>query len=118
MNNKFSKQEAEAFAFVRVPKALLTNLRYIGLSTNAVLLYGILLDRMCLSTKNKDRFTDRFGCVFVYCTLKDICEMLSCGHDKATKILRELEMFGLISRQHQGKGRPARIYVQKFITEP
>lgn len=118
MNNKLSKQEAEAFAFVRVPKVLLTNPRYTGLSANAVLLYGILLDRMCLSTKNKDRFTDHFGCVFVYCTLKDICEMLSCGHDKATKTLRELEMFGLISRQQQGKGRPARIYVQKVIAEP
>lgn len=117
MSNRFSKKEVEAFAFVRVPKALLTNSRYVGLSANAVLLYGILLDRMCLSTKNKDRFTDRFGCVFVYCTLKDICEMLSCGHDKATKTLRELEMFGLINRQQQGKGRPARIYVQKFITK-
>lgn len=118
MNNKFSRQDAETFAFVRVPKVLLSNPRYIGLSANAALLYGILLDRMCLSAKNKDRFTDRFGCVFVYCTLKDICEILSCGHDKATKILKELEMFGLISRQQQGKGRPARIYVHKFITEP
>ena len=118
MNNKFSRREADTFAFVRVPKTLFTNPRYAGISTNAILLYGILLDRMCLSVKNKERFTDRFGCVFVYCTLKEICEMLSCGHDKATKTLRELEIFGLISRHQQGKGRPARIYVQKFITEP
>lgn len=117
MNNKFAEQEAEAFAFVRIPKALLTNPRYTGISANAILLYGIPLDRMCLSVKNKDRFTDRFGCVFVYCTLKHICEILSCGHDKATKTLRELEMFGLISRQQQGKGKPARIYVHKLITE-
>lgn len=117
MNNKFSRQEAESFAFVRVPKALLTNPAYTGLSANAALLYGILLDRMCVSAKSKDRFTDRYGCIFVYCTLKDICETLSCGHDKATKILKELEMFGLISRQSQGKGRPKRIYVHKFPTQ-
>ena len=118
MKKKFIWWETDFFTFVRVPKALFTNPRYKGLSVNAILLYGILLDRMCLSTKNKDRFIDRFGCVFVYCTLRDICEMLACGHDKATKTLRELEMFGLISRRQQGKGRPARIYVQKFIAEP
>lgn len=118
MNNKFAEQDAETFAFVRIPKALLINPRYTGISANAILLYGILLDRMCLSAKNKERFTDRFSCAFVYCTLKEICEMLSCGHDKSTKTLRELEMFGLISRQQQGKGRPARIYVHKFITDP
>ncbi len=118
MNNKFKWWEAETFAFVRVPKAILSNPAYKGLSANAALLYGILLDRMSLSVKNRDKFTDRYGDVFVYCTLKDICETLSCGHDKATKMLRELELYGLISRLQQGKGRPARIYVHKFITEP
>ena len=118
MKPKLSWWEAEAFAFVRVPKVILTHPSYTGLSANAALLYGILLDRVSLSTKNKDRFTDRYGDVFVYCTLKDICETLSCGHDKATKMLKELELYGLISRQQQGKGRPARIYVHKFITEP
>ena len=118
MNAKFKWWESETFAFVRVPKAILTHPSYTGLSANAALLYGILLDRMGLSVKNKERFTDRYGDVFVYCTLKDICETLSCGHDKATKMLKELEMYGLISRLQQGKGRPARIYVHKFLSEP
>ena len=117
MNNKFKWWEAETFAFVRVPKAILSNPAYKELSANAALLYGILLDRMSLSAKNKEGFTDRYGDVFVYCTLKDICETFSCGHDKATKMLKELERYGLISRLQQGKGRPARIYVHKFITE-
>ena len=109
--------EAEAFAYCRVPKALFTNPRYNGLSADAILLYGILLDRVSLSVKNKDRFTDRYGDVFVYCTLEEVCKVLSCGHDKATKKLRELELHNLISRKQQGKGRPARIYVKKFVTE-
>lgn len=117
MNNNFKWWKAENFAFVRVPKAILSNPAYKGLSANAALLYGILLDRMSLSAKNKDKFTDRYGDVFVYCTLKDICKTFSCGHDKATKMLRELELYGLISRLQQGKGRPARIYVHKFIAE-
>ena len=118
MRAKLSWWEAEAFAFVRVPKVILTHPSYTGLSANAALLYGILLDRVSLSTKNKDRFTDRYGDVFVYCTLKEICETFNCGHDKATKMLKELELYGLICRMQQGKGRPARIYVQKFITKP
>ena len=116
MNEKFYWWEAEAF--VCVPKAILKNPFYRGLSTNAALLYGILLDRMSLSVKNRDRFTDRYGCVFVYCTLKEICVTLSCGHDKATKMLKELEGYGLISRMQQGRGKPARIYVHKFQAKP
>lgn len=118
MNEKFYWWEAEVFAFVRVPKVILKNPFYKGLPANAALLYGILLDRMSLSVKNRDRFTDRYGCVFVYCTLKEISETLSCGHDKATKMLKELERYGLISRMQQGKGRPTRIYVHKFLTNP
>lgn len=85
MGEKFKWWEAEAFAFVRVPKAILTHPSYTGLSANAALLYGILLDRMSLSTKNKDRFTDRYGDVFVYCTLKDICETLPADTIKPPK---------------------------------
>ena len=118
MSEKSYWWAAEAFAHYRVPKTLFTNPRYKGLSADAALLYGILLDRASLSVKNKDRFTDRYGDIFVYCTLKDICRTLSCGHDKATKLLRELELHELISRKQQGKGRPARIYVRKFVAEP
>ena len=104
--------------FCASSESILSNPAYKELSANAALLYGILLDRLSLSAKNKERFTDRYGDVFVYCTLKDICETFSCGHDKATKMLKELERYGLISRLQQGKGRPTRIYVHKFITEP
>ena len=58
-----------------------------------------------------------FNAKVKHCTLMDICETLSCGHDKATKMLKELEMYGLISRQRQGKGRPTRLYVHKFQTQ-
>lgn len=117
MITRYKWWETVPFAFIRVPKAILMHSCYTGLSATGILLYGILLDRMSLSAKNKNKFTDRNGEIFVYCTLKEICETLSCGHDKATKVLRELELYGLIKRVQQGKGRPARIYVLKFLTE-
>ena len=44
--------EAEQFSFYRIPKLLFTDSRFSGISTDAKLLYGILLDRMSLSMKN------------------------------------------------------------------
>ena len=44
--------EAEQFTFIRIPKVLLKDKRFSKLSSDAKLLYGILLDRMQLSIKN------------------------------------------------------------------
>ena len=45
---------------------------------------------------------------------------MNCGHDKATKLLVELDSgkrgFGLIERVRQGQGRPTKIYVKRFTT--
>lgn len=43
---------------------------------------------------------------------------MNCGHDKATKLLVELDIrngIGLIERIKQGQGRPAKIYVKRFV---
>lgn len=99
----------ERMPFFRIPKAILTDEKYVGLSEGAMLLYGILLDRRSLSERNDWR--DKKGDVFVYCTLETIQMTLRCAHQKATKLLMELEEVGLIRRKKQGLGRPAKIYV-------
>lgn len=101
--------QEERMPFFRIPKAILTNEKYLGLSEGAMLLYGILLDRRSLSERNDWR--DKKGDVFVYCTLETIQMTLRCAHQKATKLLMELEEVGLIRRKKQGLGRPAKIYV-------
>lgn len=101
--------QEERMPFFRIPKAILTNEKYVGLSEGAMLLYGILLDRRSLSERNDWR--DKKGDVFVYCTLETIQMTLRCAHQKATKLLMELEEVGLIRRKKQGLGRPAKIYV-------
>lgn len=116
MVEKFYWWEAESFAFVRVPKVLIGKEQYATLSTEAALLYGLLLDRMCLSAKNRDRFTDKEGFIFVYYTLEKVCATLGCGKEKATRLFRELEENKLLLRKKQGRGKPARLYVLKFKT--
>ena len=81
------------------------------------LLYGLLLDRMGLSAKNG--WYDEDGRVYIYYTLNEIQADLNCGHEKAVKLLSELDTgkgFGLIERTKQGQGRPTKLYVKRFTT--
>ena len=48
----FRAEESDQFSFFRIPKALFTEKEFQSLSTDAKLLYGILLDRISLSKKN------------------------------------------------------------------
>ena len=108
--------EAEQYAFFRIPKVLMTEPHFKGISTDAKLLYGLMLDRMSLSVKNG--WLDENERVYIYFTLDEVCEQLCCKTDKAVKLFAELDTdkgIGLIERIRQGQGRPARIYVMRFL---
>ena len=113
-NSCFHGDEAEQFSFFRIPRALMTDERFRGLSTDAKLLYGLMLDRMGLSLQNG--WLDERNGVFIYFTLDNIQEALACGHNKAVRLLAELEKYALIERVKQGQGKPAKIYVKDFIS--
>lgn len=108
--------ESNQFSFYRIPRQLITGERFKKISTDAKLLYGLLLDRMSLSARNG--WFDESGRVYIYYTLDEIQADLNCGHEKAVKLLSELDAkgCGLIERVRQGQGRPTKIYVKKFST--
>ena len=109
--------ESEQFSYYRIPRLLITGAQFRKLSTDAKLLYGLMLDRMGLSARNG--WYDDTGKVFIYYTVSEIEHDLNCGHDKAIKLLAELDVgkgIGLIERVKQGQGKPARIYVKRFTT--
>ncbi len=109
-------QEAESYSFYRVPKILFTAEVFEHLSTDAKLLYGILKDRMQLSVRNG--WIDEDGKVFIYYQRQKIMDALTCGNKKAGQLLAELDDrhgIGLITRIHQGLGKPDKIYVHKCI---
>ena len=112
----FHGYESEQFAFYRVPKVLFTNPYFRELSSDAKILYGLMLDRMALSIRNQ--WIDEEDRVYIIFTLEQIMEYLNCGKDKGVKILAELDSekgIGLIERVKQGLGRPTRIYVKSFV---
>ena len=110
--------EAEQFSFYRIPKLLFTDSRFASISTDAKLLYGILLDRMSLSMKNG--WHDDQGRVYIIFTLDDVAETLGYKTEKAIKLFNELDAkkgVGLIERIRQGQGRASLIYVKNFAGE-
>ena len=111
----FYGQAGELFSFFRIPKALFQEQRFQDLSTDAKTLYGILLDRMSLSVKNE--WFDKKGRVFIIFTIEDVKRTLRCADNKATKLLRELEKFGLIERKRRGQGKPSLVYVKNFSSD-
>ena len=111
----FYGQSSELFSFYRIPKLLFQDSRFQPLSTDAKTLYGILLDRMSLSVKNG--WLDEQNRVFIIFTIEDVKRALCCADNKATKLLRELEKFGLIERKRRGQGKPCLVYVKNFSAE-
>ena len=109
----FYGNQADQFVFYRVPKALFTEKRYHGISAEAKLLYGLMLDRMGISARNQ--WMDHEGRVYIYFTMDHAMELLDIGHNKAVKLFKELETAGLILRKKQGQGKPALVYVMNFI---
>lgn len=112
----FYGQQSEQFSFYRIPKILFSQDKFWNVSTDAKLLYGILLDRMNLSARNG--WLDEAGRVYIIFTIEEIKESLGCAEKKAVKLLDELEKKAeLIERKRQGLGKPNLIYVKNFITE-
>ncbi len=111
----FYGQAGGLFSFFRIPKALFQEQQFQDLSTDAKTLYGILLDRMSLSVKNE--WFDKKGRVFIIFTIEDVKSTLRCADNKATRLLRELEEFGLIERKRRGQGKPCLVYVKNFSAE-
>lgn len=114
----FRGEESTQYQFYSLPKALMKDPRFKGLSNDAKLLYTLMLDRMSLSARNG--WHDRQGRVFIYFPLNEIQETLNCGSEKGMKLLAELDTnkgVGLIERVKQGQGKPTKIFVKRFTSE-
>lgn len=96
-------------SFYKLPKVLFSDDKYKDNSTDAKVLYSLLLDRNSLSVKNG--WIDSYGRHYQYFTIKECKEKLNFGHDKIIRLFKELETNGLITRKRQGKGKPSIIYV-------
>lgn len=110
----FYTEQSDQFAFYRIPKVLIVEDYFQEMSTEAKLLYGLLLDRVSLSASSG--WVDEQRRVYIIYTIRSIMRDLHCGTRKAVKLLKELEAYGLIEKQIRGQGKPTLIYVKNFST--
>ena len=107
--------EAEQFSFYRVPRLLIKDERFRGLSSDAKLLYGLMLDRMSLSMKNG--WLDDENRAYIIYTVDNMMEDLGCAKATCAKVIKELDSdngIGLIEKKRRGLGKPDIIYVKNF----
>lgn len=112
----FYGRQADAYTFYRIPKALFSDPYFKKLSCEAKVLYGLLLDRMSLSVKNK--WFDEQGRVYILFKVEDVCEHMGCCKQTAIKLFAELDSqkgIGLIEKKRLGLGKANVIYVKNFM---
>lgn len=109
----FTPGDAEQYAYYSIPKMLIKGEQFRGISMEAKLLYGILLDRVSLSLKHG--WVDENNHVYIIFTIEQIMEEMNCGNKKAVTLLNELEKkIHLVEKKRQGLGKPNLIYVKNF----
>lgn len=82
------------------------------------MLYGMLMDRMSLSTQNGRH--DDAGRVYTYYTVKEICENIGFDRNKAMRLLMKLNTnkgIGPIERVKQGQGRSDKIFFKQITIQ-
>ena len=110
--------QADSYSFYRIPKILFTDSIFKDLSCEAKILYGLMLDRMSLSIKNK--WFDDQGRVYIIFTVMDVREYLGCCRQTAINLLAELDTdkgIGLIEKKRLGFGKANSNYVKNFVTQ-
>ena len=109
MNFRFiDRDEADRYSFIRIPKALMTNNVFAGLSSPSKIMYGMMIDKMGTSLKNK--WMDENGHVYIVYPVAELQEDMKLSRRKVIDCLSELEQLGLIEKKKRGGGLPSIIY--------
>lgn len=103
---KFIGGNTEQYCFVGIPSFLFTNPAYKSLSTDAKLLYGLMLQRITSDQAQMDEQNR----IFIEYPLPELMNDLNCGRNKAMKTQNALEAAGLIQRT-RCRNKPCMIYV-------
>ena len=96
----FYPHNSDQYAFYRIPKRLFTDRDLKTMTNGSKILYGLLLDRVYLSARN--RWIDEANRIFIIYPREEICDHMGCAPKTATKLVVELEDRGLVERRIQG----------------
>ena len=103
--------------YFKIPYRLIEDDYFSELDPLAVMIYGILIDRVSLSQKNKQHFTDKDGHLYVIATNTEICNWIKKSEPVVIKLKRELIEHGLLKERRQGVRLANLLYPQKLRTK-
>lgn len=109
--NYFTVEEDLKQLHIQIPKALLYEKKYNGLSNDAKILYGFFLDRVSLSLRNG--WFDEQNRLYIKCDQISMAKILGCAEKKARKIRDELVSFELLDEVKKGQGKSNYLYPKK-----
>jgi len=111
----FTATDTNSFSFAMTPLDFINgNEDFKDLDGWSRLLYVAMLNRVKLSAKNSENFTDKAGRLYIIFTIEEVMRVCNCGKNSAIKYVKQLEDIGLIEKKLQGLNKPALIYVKNF----
>lgn len=106
--NLYKISEIRQDQYIQIPKELFYN-EYSDLSSDAKLLYGLLLDRMELSRANN--WINESGEIYLIFTREEIQDILKISKKTCIKAFKQLAQKGLILEKRQGLNKPNLIFI-------
>ena len=108
----YTIDESNSQRFAKMPKDLLENECYRkNLTSDAKLVYTILLDRMELSRENE--WINENGEIFLLYTKEKLADLLSISERTVYNAFDDLEKLDLLKQERQGLGKPNKLYIGK-----
>ena len=113
----FHGNEAEPFIHIQIPILLVKEKVFSCLSGDAIILYGLLLNRVGLSVSNN--WFDENGRTYICYTIESVAKEMHYSERKANRLFKELTDindtgYGLIEKVRV-LNKPSRIYVFNFM---
>ena len=109
----FYENEVEEYSYINIPRVLMTKNRYKDLSSDAKVVFGILLDRLDLAVKYG--WIDDDGQVYIIYLQEELQRDMNMSKRRVIETLQELEQIGLIERIQRGARQADVIYLKKFM---
>ena len=103
--------------YFKIPYRLIEDDYFSDLNPLAVMVYGILTDRISLSRKNKQHFTDKDGYLYVVATNEEIGKWIKKSEPVVIKLKGQLIEHGLLKEKRQGVRLANLLYPQKIRTK-
>jgi len=99
------RRETKLTRYLALPKELLK----LDLSTTAMVVYALLLDRANLSQANG--WTDEKGRVYVHFATENMAQYIGQSEGSARRVMKDLEDHGLIKRVNKGYKHPNEVFL-------